>query len=110
MFIEFSQSSNLTATSSNLQTWKILRHTQVSTLRPRQNGRHLADDTLNRIFLNEYVRILIKISVKFVPKGPINNIPSLVQIILAPSRRQAIIWTNDGKFTDAYMRHSASMS
>ena len=29
---------------------------------------------------------------------------------LAPSRRQAIIWTNDGKFNDAYMRHSASMS
>ena len=29
---------------------------------------------------------------------------------LAPSRRQAIIWTNGGWFTDAYMRHSASMS
>ena len=29
---------------------------------------------------------------------------------LAPARRQAIIWSNDGKFTDAYMRHSASMS
>ena len=24
--------------------------------------------------------------------------------------RQAIIWANDGYFTDAYMRHSASMS
>ena len=29
---------------------------------------------------------------------------------LAPTRRQAIIWTKDGKFADAYMRHSASMS
>ena len=29
---------------------------------------------------------------------------------LAPARRQAIIWTNDGPFTDAYIRHSASMS
>ena len=28
---------------------------------------------------------------------------------LAPTRRQAIIGTNDGKFTDAYMHHSASM-
>ena len=28
---------------------------------------------------------------------------------LAPSRRQAIIWINDGLFTGAYMRHSASM-
>ena len=25
-------------------------------------------------------------------------------------KKEAIIWTNDGKFTDAYMRHSASMS
>ena len=24
--------------------------------------------------------------------------------------KKAIIWTNDGKFTDAYMRHSALMS
>ena len=29
---------------------------------------------------------------------------------LAPTRHQAIIWTSDGKFTDAYMRHPASMS
>ena len=29
---------------------------------------------------------------------------------LAPNWRQAIIWANDGKFTDAHMRHSASMS
>ena len=27
-----------------------------------------------------------------------------------PARQQAIIWTKDGKFTEAYMRHSASMS
>ena len=29
---------------------------------------------------------------------------------LVPTRQQAIIWTNDDYFTDAYMRHSASMS
>ena len=28
---------------------------------------------------------------------------------LAPTRRQAVVWNNDGYFTDAYMRHSASM-
>ena len=28
---------------------------------------------------------------------------------LSPTRRQTIIWTSDGKFTDAHMRHSASM-
>ena len=94
-----------------LVTLYIIVFIQVNTLRPRQNGHHFADDIFKCIFLNENVWILIKISLKFVPKGPINNIPSLVQImVLAPSRRQAIIWTNDGKFTDAYMRQSASMS
>ena len=29
---------------------------------------------------------------------------------LAAGQRQAIIWTNDGYITDAYMRHLASMS
>ena len=53
----------------------------INTLRPRQNGRHLANDTIIRIFLNENIRISIKISLKFVPKGPINNIPALVQIM-----------------------------
>ena len=52
-----------------------------NTLRPRQNGRRFADDTFNRIFVNENVRISIKISLKFVPKGPINYNPALVQIM-----------------------------
>ena len=54
---------------------------KFNTLRPRQNGRHFADDTFKCIFLNENARIFIKISLKFVPKGPINNIPALVQIM-----------------------------
>ena len=54
---------------------------RVNTLRPRQNGRRFADDTFKWIFLNENVRISIKISLKFVPKGPINNNPALVQIM-----------------------------
>ena len=53
----------------------------INTLRPRQNGRHFTDDTFKRIFLNENFRISIIISLKFVPKGPINNIPALVQIM-----------------------------
>ena len=58
----------------------------VNTLRPRQNGRHFADDTFKRILLNENVWISINISLKFVPQDPINNIPALVQI-MAWSRR-----------------------
>ena len=56
-----------------------------NTLRPRQNGRHFADDVFKYIFMNENVWISIKISLKFVPKGPFNNSPSLVQIM--PWRR-----------------------
>ena len=40
-----------------------------------------ADDIFKCIFLNENVWIPIKNSLKFVPKGPINNIPTLVQIM-----------------------------
>ena len=53
----------------------------LNTLRPRQNGCHFADDTFKRIFLKENVRISIKISLKFVPKSPIDNIPALFQIM-----------------------------
>ena len=50
----------------------------INTLRPRQDGRLFPDDIFKCIFLNENVLIPIKISLKFVPKGPINNIPALL--------------------------------
>ena len=53
----------------------------VNTLRPRQNGHHFADDIFKCVLLNENVWITIKNSLKFVPKGLINNIPALVQIM-----------------------------
>ena len=53
----------------------------INKLRPRQIGHHFSDDIFKCIFLNENVEILIKISLKFVPKGPIYNIPALVQIL-----------------------------
>ena len=69
----------------------------INSLRPRQNRRHFAGDVFKCDFLNENVWISIKISLKFVPQGPINNIPALVQIMVT-------------QFNDAYMHHSASMS
>ena len=59
-----------------MDTWPCL-----NTLRLRQNGRCFADNNFKRIFLNENVRISIKISLKFVPKGPISNNPALVHIM-----------------------------
>ena len=40
----------------------------------------LADGTFKCKFVNENILISIMISLKFVPKGAINNIPALVQI------------------------------
>ena len=40
-----------------------------------------ADDIFKNIFFYENARILIRTSLNFVPKGPIDNIPALVQIM-----------------------------
>ena len=66
----------------------------------------VADDMFKWIFLNEKGRIPIEISLKFVPRSPIDNKPALVQIMA---------WRRPGdkplsepmltQFTDAYMRH-----
>ena len=70
-----------------LQIWVLMEKgqinftTNINTLRPRQNGRHFADDPFKRIFLNENVWISHNVSLKFVPKGPIDNNPALVPIM-----------------------------
>ena len=46
-----------------------------------QNGHHFADDIFSCIFGIENFHIWIKISLKFVPKGQINNNTALVQIM-----------------------------
>ena len=66
---------------SSVTPYRVIRPQCVNTLRPRQNGRRFADDTFKHIFLNKNAGISIKISLKFVPKGPINNIPALIQIM-----------------------------
>ena len=68
-----------------------------NTLRPRQNGHHFPDDILKWIFVNENAWVSITMPLKFVPRGRINNIPALVQIMTSwPPGKTALIWTNDG--------------
>ena len=77
---------------------------------PGQNGRHFAD-VFRCIFMNEKFCILIKISLKFVSMGPIDNNPALIKIM-------AWRWIGDKllseqmptRFTDAYMRDLGEMS
>ena len=66
----------------------------------------LADDISKCIFLNENDKIPIQISLKLVPRSPIDNKPALVQVMA---------WHLTGdkplpepmmtQFTNAYMRH-----
>ena len=66
----------------------------------------LADTIFKWICLNKNGRIPIQISLKFVPRSPIDNKPALVQ---------AMAWRRTGdkplpepvitQFTDAYMQH-----
>ena len=53
----------------------------INSLRPRRNRSYNADDIFKCIFLKENVWTLTKISLKFVPKSPIDNVPALVQIM-----------------------------
>ena len=102
----FLESESLVWCGNGWNSWQpVIRHNWISwekalgpfnqlkltlnTLRPRQNGRHFSDDIFKWIFLNENVWISITISL---------------------TRRQAIIWTNDGLITDAYMHHSLRLS
>ena len=56
---------------------------------PQSNITHLplnkmaaiTDNIFKYISVNEKFCILINISLKFVPKGPINNIPALVRVM-----------------------------
>ena len=66
----------------------------------------LADDIFNCIFLNENDIIPIQISLKFVPRSPIDNKPAVVQVMAW--RRigdKPLPEPMMGQFTDAYMRH-----
>ena len=82
----------------------------VNTLRQRQNVCHFAGDIFKCIFLKGNVWILIKISLKFVPKCPIDKMTALVQIM-------AWCQTGDKPLSEpmmtyvfnAYMHHSVSM-
>ena len=65
-----------------------------------------ADDIFKYIFVNENIWTSIRISLKFVPKGPNDNKQALVQVMA---------WRRKGdkplpepmlsQFTDTYMRH-----
>ena len=87
----------------------IYGNTSLNTLRLRQNGRHFADKIFTCICFDETIWIFdLRFDLNLFLRAKCYSIGS--DNVLAPNRRQAIIWTNDVLFTDVYMRHSASMS
>ena len=91
-----SQEGNFTGIAEDIYLWYAFDNYQFNTLRPIQNGCHFADDHFKCILLNETIWILINISLKFVPKSHIYNIPVLVQIMawhrLGTSHYQNQLW------------------
>ena len=80
------------------QTWTHLPLDKIAAI--------LADNNFICIFFNENGRILIQISLQFVPKIPIDNKPALVQVMTwrrigdKPLSEPMLTW-----FTDTYMWH-----
>ena len=52
--------------------------TDINSSLPGQNGRLFADDAFRFIFMNQKLCVLIKISLKIVPKGPIDIMAVLI--------------------------------
>ena len=87
------------------RSWKRGQHA-FNTSKPEQNGAILADDIFKCTSLIENNGIQIQISLKCVPRTPIDNKPALVQVM---------VWRRTGdkplpepvmtQFSDAYMRH-----
>ena len=66
----------------------------------------LADDIFNCIFFNENDRIQIQISLKYVPRSPIDNKPAMFQVMawhqIGHKQSPGPMMTH---FTDAHMQH-----
>ena len=82
------------------------RETKLSHLHLDKNGRHFGRGHFEMHFLNENHRIPIRISLKFVPRSPVDNKPALVQVMgwrrTGDKPLPELILT---QFPDAYMRH-----
>ena len=84
----------------------IVPYTIINTSRPRQNGHHFADNIFKCISMNEKICILIQISLKFVPRGLIDNKAALVWV--KPWRQTGDKPLPESmliQLTDAYMQH-----
>ena len=76
--ISLGQTDNQTGLISYKTRTKDIKLNILNWSAPGQNGCHSPDDIFRCIFVNKKFCILSKISMRFVPKGPIDNKPVLV--------------------------------
>ena len=88
----FSYSKNLQDYTIEVKVMKIYMQWLINSSPPGQFGRKIEDDVFKCIFFNENVRISIKISLKFVPKGPINDKSALVEVMAATNHYLSQCW------------------
>ena len=88
-----------------IQHWLPISYNMVNTLRPEEDGRHLADDILCIYEKCSWLEVLLKL----IPEGPINNKSAMVQVKgwhrLADRPLSKLI-----RVIGACVRHQASMS
>ena len=66
----------------------------------------LADNIFKWVFLNENGRIPIQISLKFVPRSPIDNKPALIEVMAWCGAGDKLLFEPlMTQFTDTYMQH-----
>ena len=98
-------------TSKALLSTASWEYSSINSSPPGQYGHHYANDIFRCIFLNEKFRILVRISLKFVSKGPIDNKWALVRVMAwhwignKPLPQLMLI-----QFTNAYMRHKGEIN
>ena len=98
--------SMVSCLAASFLRWACIVRYALQGIVQHQNGNHFTDDICRCISVNEKFCILIKISLKFVPKRQIDNNPALFQVMA---------WRRIGdkplsepmltRFTDVYMRH-----
>ena len=91
-------------------TQSIYLEVTFNTSRPRQNGRHFSDNISNAFLQWKCLDCDQNFTEVYSHGSNWQNSSIGSDNGLAPNKRQVIVWTNDGQFTDAYIHHSDSVS
>ena len=82
----------------------------ITTMKPKQYGRIRADDILKYILFNENAWISIKISLKFIPEGLLDNKTALGLAMAWRRTQKSLFELMMTQVNAAYMCCPASMS